>query len=217
MLIDLLQCVRVPLLLYYIPRCADSYSSSSSSSSIYYLLYVPSIPRYINHGHDSICWSAFRCLYCVAGYQWWCSILALSSVAVLRTPARHGLAYQQHLQQRQHVLYQDHWQPHVDYRSAICCCVVVCVSQLPLPLPLSDRVPVVVAVVFRLYLNDRLCWWRGVACWSAIPFCDGHVVACVSQLSLPLSDRVPVVVVAAAAVVFWLHLEERTSWWSWSW
>ena len=38
----------------------------------------------------------------------------------------------------------------------LCCCVVVCISRLALPLPLSDCVPVVVgaaAVVFRLHLE----------------------------------------------------------------
>ena len=46
-------------------------------------------------------------------------------------------------------------------------------------------------------------------CWSAFRCC---VVVCImSQLPLPLSDCVPVVVVAAA-VVFRLHLEGRTSW-----
>ena len=39
MLLDLLQYFRVPLYLYCVPRCANSYSSSSSS--IYYLLYCP--------------------------------------------------------------------------------------------------------------------------------------------------------------------------------
>ena len=42
------------------------------------------------------------------------------------------------------------------------CCVVICVSRLPLP-PLSDCVPVVAvvvaaAVVFQLHLEGRACW-----------------------------------------------------------
>ena len=43
--------------------------------------------------------------------------------------------------------------------------------------------------------------------------CDCDIVVCVSQLplSLPLPNCVPVVVVAAA-VVFWLHFDERTCW-----
>ena len=47
-----------------------------------------------------------------------------------------------------------------NYRSAFCCCVVVCVSRLLLSLPLSDCVLVVVAtVVFGLqYLERRTCW-----------------------------------------------------------
>ena len=36
---------------------------------------------------------------------------------------------------------------------------------------------------------------------------DCRVVVCVSRLLLPLSDRVPV-----ADMVFWFHLEGRTSW-----
>ena len=93
------------------------------------------------------------------------------------------------------------------------CHVVVCVSRLPLPLP--DHVPVVVAaVMFRMYLNGRFFWWRDVACWSVIPFRDCYVVVCISRLQLLLSDRVDVsVVVVAAAVVFWLHLEQRTCCW----
>ena len=39
-------------------------------------------------------------------------------------------------------------------RSAFhCYCVVVCISRLPLPLLMSDRVPVAAAVVFRLRLE----------------------------------------------------------------
>ena len=40
------------------------------------------------------------------------------------------------------------------------CCVVVCMSQLPLP-PLSDHVPVVdvaAAVVFQLHVEGRAGW-----------------------------------------------------------
>ena len=33
------------------------------------------------------------------------------------------------------------------------CCTIVCVSRLPLPSPLSDRVPVAAAVVFQLHLE----------------------------------------------------------------
>ena len=52
--------------------------------------------------------------YCAARYHWWCSILASPSATALGTPAaRHGWAYWQHQQQRQHVLYQDHCQHHV--------------------------------------------------------------------------------------------------------
>ena len=45
-------------------------------------------------------------------------------------------------------------------QSAFRCCVVR-VSRFPLPLPLSDRVPVVVvadAVMFQLRLEGRTCW-----------------------------------------------------------
>ena len=38
-------------------------------------------------------------------------------------------------------------------RSAFRCCVVVCLSQLPLLLPLSDGVPVAADVVFLLHLE----------------------------------------------------------------
>ena len=47
--------------------------------------------------------------------------------------------------------------PRSHCHSAFCCCVVVCVSQLTLP-PLSDRVPIVVAVVFQLHLEGRTPW-----------------------------------------------------------
>ena len=37
-------------------------------------------------------------------------------------------------------------------------CCVVCRSQLTLPLPLSDPILVVVAVVFWLHLTERASW-----------------------------------------------------------
>ena len=46
-------------------------------------------------------------------------------------------------------------------RSTFRCCVVICVSRLPLLLPLSDCVPAVIvatAVVFLLHLELIMCW-----------------------------------------------------------
>ena len=97
------------------------------------------------------------------------------------------------------------------------CHVVVWVSRLPLPLPLPDRVVVVVTAVFQLSLPladrvqvalggkdvmvtnmlimdvSRLLIMLKDCCWSTFCCC---AVACVSRLSLSLSDRVPVVKVA---------------------
>ena len=49
-------------------------------------------------------------------------------------------------------------------RSAVRCCVVVCVSRFPFPFPfplplsLSNCVPVAAAMVFRLHLEGRTSW-----------------------------------------------------------
>ena len=94
-------------------------------------------------------------------------------------------------------------------RVLMCCCLRVTIA---IAIFLSDRVPVVVVaagVVFRLHLDERWCWWRGVACWPGL--CSHLAIAitgprstavCVSRLPLtfPLSDHILVVVVAGAAV-----------------
>ena len=73
--------------------------------------------------------------------------------------------------------------------SAFRCCVV-CMPRLPLPL--SDRIPVVfvaAAVVFRLHLEGRMSWWRMLIedvlallmmtedCWGAKKS-NKHVIDC---------------------------------------
>ena len=98
-------------------------------------------------------------------------------------------------------------------------CVFVCVSRLPLPI-LSDRVPVVVAVVFLLHLEGRRHGGHDLDrgrvdvvddAKGLLPVRDCCVVLCVSRLPLPpLPNCVPVAV--AAAVALQLHLEGRTSW-----
>ena len=98
-------------------------------------------------------------------------------------------------------------------QSAFRCCVVVCVSRLPLP-PLSDRVSAVVVccgvlvalggkdLLAMLLVEDAstLLMILKDCCRSRSAF-RCFVVVCVSRLPLPpLSDRVSVVFIAAAVV-----------------
>ena len=82
-------------------------------------------------------------------------------VSRIRT-SRAGIFY--HQQQRQHILYQDHCQHHVLSLSAS--------TTYPSPLYIKPHIlPLSACMYFpSLHLPTHPCWWRGVACWSAIPF-----------------------------------------------
>ena len=117
-----------------------------------------------------------------------------------------------HHQQHQHFLYQDHCQhrtlplslhPHIIPLSVLHACMYFPSLHSPFLCPPA-----------------RPCWWRGVACWSAIPFHDCCVAVSVSRLPLPLplSDRILIAIVRSRSgcnfccCVFQLHLKGRTCW-----